>query len=161
VGQAEVTVTIKAPVDTVFAFVDEPSNTPRYMRGISRYDPVGPRRTGKGAIYASTAVIVGRDFDVELEVTAWKRNEMLKAVSRKGPRTRGTWHFKAVEDGATDATLLYEYDLPMVFRFVPGVNGMIEGDLRKSLAKLRTLVEAEASKGASARPRGGVKRRAT
>ena len=160
-GQAEVTVTIKAPIETVFDFVDEPSNTPRFMRGISRYEPVGARRTGKGAIYASTAVIVGRDFDVELEVTGWKRNEMLRAVSRKGPKTRGTWHFRALDDGSTDATLLYEYDLPIVFRFVPGVNGIIEGDLRKSLAKLRTLVEAEARKGAGPKPRSSPRRRPT
>jgi len=146
VNQVEVTVTIKGPVEKVFDFVNEPSNTPRFMRGISRYDPVGRKRTGKGAIYASTAVIAGRDFDVELEVTVWKENEMLVAVSRKGPKTRGTWRFEEFDDGTTDATLLYEYDLPVVFRFVPGVNGIIEGNLQKSLAKLKTMVEAEAKK---------------
>lgn len=159
-GQAEVTVTIEAPVEKVFDFVDEPSNTPRFMRGISRYDPVGSTRTGLGAVYASIAVIVGREFDVELEVTGWRQNEMLTAASRKGPKTRGTWRFEKIDEGTTEATLLYEYDLPMVFRFVPGVNSIIEGDLRKSLAQLRTLVEAEALKGAPKKPRSGAKRRA-
>ncbi|MFN2464251.1 MAG: SRPBCC family protein [Candidatus Dormibacteria bacterium] len=145
-SQAEVTVTIKAAPSTVFDFVNEPANTPRFMRGIRRYDPVGSKRTGKGAVYASTAVVAGKDFDVELEVTGWKRNELIRAKSRKGPRTQGTWTFEEFDDGTTDATLLYEYDLPMVFRFIPGVNGMIEGDLKKSLARLKTLVESEAKK---------------
>ena len=145
-SQAEVTVSIAAPLERVFEFVNEPSNTPRFMRGISRYDPVGEQRTGKGAVYASTAVIAGRDFNVELEVTGWKQNELLVAVSRKGPKTRGTWSFEEFDDGTTDATLVYEYELPMVFRFVPGVNGMIEGDLRKSLAQLKSMVEAAAKK---------------
>ena len=158
-GQAEVTVTIRAPIERVFDFVDEPSNTPRFMRGITRYDPVGPRRNVKGAVYASTAVIVGRAFDVELEVTGWKRHEMLKAVSRRGPKTSGTWRFAKAGDDSTDATLLYEYDLPLVFRFVPGVSAIIEGDLRKSLAKLRTLVEAEARKRPAAKPRSGARTR--
>ena len=138
--------TIKAPAAQVFEFVNEPSNTPRFMRGISRYDPVGSKRTGKGAVYASTAVIAGRDFDVELEVTGWKQDELIVAVSRKGPKTRGTWRFEEFDDGTTDATLLYEYDLPIVFRFVPGVNGIIEGNLEKSLAKLKTMLEAPAKK---------------
>ncbi|GAC1576086.1 MAG: hypothetical protein NVS3B24_05460 [Candidatus Dormibacteria bacterium] len=143
---AEVTVTIKAPIRAVFDFVDEPSNTPRFMRGISRYEPLGKKRTGKGAVYGSTAVIAGRDFDVELEVTEWKRDELLVAVSRKGAKTRGAWRFEEFDDGTTDATLTYDYDLPMVFRFVPGVNGMIEGDLKKSLANLKKMVEAETKK---------------
>jgi uncharacterized membrane protein len=142
-SDAEVTVTIKAPATAVFDFVAEPSNTPRFMNGITRYDPVGAKRKGKGAVFASTAVVAGKDFDVELEVTAWKDGEMMVATSRKGPKTRGTWHFQEFDDGTTDATLLYEYELPMVFKFVPGVNGIIRGNLEKSLKNLKRLVEAE------------------
>lgn len=145
-SEAEVTVTIKAPARAVFDFIAEPSNTPRFMNGISRYDPIGAKSKGKGARFASTAVIVGRDFDVELEVTSWKDGEMMVATSRKGPKTRGTWHFEDFEDGTSDATLLYEYELPMVFKFVPGVNGIIRGNLEKSLQKLKRLVEAAAGK---------------
>jgi uncharacterized protein YndB with AHSA1/START domain len=150
-SKASVTVTIKAPVTQVFNFVAEPSNTPRFMRGITRYDPVGKKRTGKGAAYSSTAVIAGRDFDVELEVTAWDDDERIVAVSRKGPKTRGTWTFEEFDDGTTDATLVYEYELPMVFKLVPGVNGMIERDLAKSLEQLRKLIEMEAKKPAGRR----------
>ncbi|MDQ6748792.1 MAG: SRPBCC family protein [Candidatus Dormibacteraeota bacterium] len=144
-SEAEVTVTIKAPARAVFDFVAEPSNTPRFMNGISRYDPIGAQTRGKGARFASTAVVAGKDFDVELEVTAWKDGEMMVATSRKGPKTRGTWHFEEFDDGTTDATLLYEYALPMVFKFVPGVNGIIRGNLERSLKNLKKMVE-EASK---------------
>jgi len=153
-SDAEVTVTIQAAARTVFDFVAEPSNTPRFMNGITRYDPIGSRRAGKGARFASVAVVAGKPFDVELEVTSWKDGEMMGATSRKGPKTRGTWQFEDYDDGTSDATLLYEYELPMVFKFVPGVNGIIRGNLEKSLRKLKKLVEADA-KGARPAPRKG------
>jgi uncharacterized membrane protein len=143
-SQAEVTVTVKAPAQAVFDFIAEPSNTPRFMNGITRYDPIGTKRRGKGARFDSRAVVAGKIFDVELEVTSWKDGEMMVATSRKGPKTRGSWHFEDFDDGTSDATLLYEYELPMVFKFVPGVNGIIRGNLEKSLQKLKKLVEADA-----------------
>jgi uncharacterized membrane protein len=156
VSKANVTVTIKAPVDSAFDFVAEPSNTPRFMTGITRYEPIGEKRRGKGARFDSRAVVVGKAFDVELEVTGWKDNERMVATSRKGPRTQGTWSFEEFDDGTTDVTLLYEYDLPMVFRFVPGVNGIIEANLEKSLLKLKKLVEAET--GGKKAPRSPARR---
>jgi uncharacterized membrane protein len=153
VARATVTVTVRAPVAAAFDFVAEPSNTPRFMTGITRYEPMGGQSRGKGARFDSRAVVVGKAFDVELEVTDWKENEVMVATSRKGPKTQGTWAFEEFDDGTTDVTLLYEYELPMVFRFVPGVNGIIEANLEKSLQKLKKLLEAEGGKKAPARAR--------
>jgi uncharacterized membrane protein len=144
VAQAEVTVTIRAPADAVFNFVAEPANTPRFMSGISRYDPIGAKDRGKGAVLLSTANVAGKSFDVELVITSWKEHEMMVATSRKGPKTQGSWRFEEYDDGTTDATLLYEYELPLVFKFVPGASRIIESNMEKSLRKLKQLVEAEA-----------------
>lgn len=152
-SKATVTVTIKAPVEVAFEFVAEPSNTPRFMKGITKYDPIGGNGRGKGARLDSRAVVAGKNFDVELEVTGWKQNERMVATSRKGPRTEGSWSFEEFDDGTTDVTLMYEYELPMIFRFVPGVNGIIEGNLEKSLQKLKLLVESEVGEPAKAATR--------
>lgn len=160
-SKANVTVTIKAPAEVAFEFVAEPSNTPRFMKGITKYEPIEGDGRGKGARLESRAVVAGKKFDVELEVTGWKQNERMVATSRKGPRTEGSWTFEEFDDGTTDVTLLYEYELPMIFRFVPGVNGIIEGNLEKSLQKLKLLVEAEVGKAtkaaAKATPKGAPK----
>ncbi|MGI8608226.1 MAG: SRPBCC family protein [Candidatus Dormibacteria bacterium] len=145
-SKATVTVTVKATVEAAFDFVAEPSNTPRFMNGITRYEPIGDQSRGKGARFDSRAVVAGKHFDVELEVTGWKDNERMVATSRKGPKTQGTWSFEEFDDGTTDVTLIYEYELPMIFKFVPGVNGIIEGNLEKSLQKLKRLLEAEPAK---------------
>jgi uncharacterized protein YndB with AHSA1/START domain len=158
VAEATVTVTIKASGQRVFDFVAEPSNTPRFMNGITRYDPIGAKSRGKGARFDSRAVVAGKNFDVELEVTAWKDGEMMVATSRKGPKTRGSWSFEEFDDGTTDATLLYEYELPMVFKFVPGVNGIIRGNLEKSMQKLKRLVEAETRARAPRGAKSGLKK---
>jgi uncharacterized membrane protein len=146
VGEAEVTVTIKAPAAQVFEFIADPSNTPRFMSGITRYDPIGSKDRGKGARFASTAVVAGKAFEVELEVTAWKDGAMMVATSRKGLKTRGSWRFEDFDDGTSDATMLYEYELPIVFKFVPGVNGIIRTNLEKSLHTLKRMVEADTAK---------------
>lgn len=142
-GRATVTVTIEASIEAAFDFVAEPANTPRFMSGITRYEPIGDQSRGKGARFDSRAVVAGKHFDVELEVTEWKANQRMVATSRRGPRTEGTWSFEEFDDGTTDVTLLYDYELPIIFRFVPGVSGIIEGNLVKSLQKLKTLVEAD------------------
>jgi hypothetical protein len=83
---------------------------------------------------------------------------MMVATSRKGPKTRGSWSFEEFDDGTTDATLLYEYELPMVFKFVPGVNGIIRGNLEKSMQKLKRLVEAETRARAPRGAKSGLKK---
>jgi uncharacterized membrane protein len=145
-GEAEVTVTIRAPAAQVFEFIADPSNTPRFFSGITRHDPIGVKSRGKGARFASTAVVAGKAFDVELEVTAWKEGQMMVSTSRKGLKTRGSWRFEDCDDGTSDATMLYEYELPMVFKFVPGVNGIIRSNLEKSLQTLKRMVEAEGAR---------------
>lgn len=157
-ARAEVTVTVEVPVEVAFDFVAEPGNTPRFMSGITRYEPIGDRSRGKGAVFDSRAVVAGKNFDVELVITEWRDNELMVATSRKGPRTRGSWTFEEFDDGTTDVTLLYEYELPMVFKFVPGVGGIIEGNLEKSLQKLKKLVEAEAGKPARKPARRAAKK---
>jgi uncharacterized membrane protein len=152
VSTATVTVTVRAPIEVAFDFVAEPANTPRFMRGLTRYQPIGEQSRGKGARFDSRAVIAGRNFDVELEVIDWIHNEKMVAASRKGPRTLGTWSFEEYEDGTTAVTLIYEYELPMLFRFVPGVGGIIEDNLEKSLRELKRLVEA----GTRPNPSGGA-----
>ena len=145
-SKTTVTVTVKAPLEAAFDFVAEPSNTPRFMTGITKYEPIGGKSRGKGARFDSRAVVVGKAFDVELEVTDWKENEVMVATSRKGPKTQGTWAFEEFDDGTTDVTLHYEYELPMVFKFVPGVNGIIHANLEKSLLKLKKLLESETAR---------------
>lgn len=145
-GRADVTVTVKASVDQAFAFVADPANTTRFMKGMKTYRPITAKDRGKGARFATVIEIAGKKFESELETTAYVEGERIVGESRSGPKTRGTWIFEEYDDGTTDVTMQWEYELPGVFRFVPGAGGIVEKGMEDSLKKLRTLIEAEASK---------------
>jgi len=154
VNRAEATITINASAEECFEVVDDHDKTPRFMVGIKRYDPVGAKERGKGAVFLTVADIAGRKVESEVVCTTWVRNRKLVGTSRTGPKTRGSWTFEEFDDGTTDVTLTNEYELPGMFRLIPGVNGIVERAMAQSLRNLKRMVEAEAS---SKKKRRGAK----
>ena len=144
--RADVTVTVKAPADACFDFVADPKNTTRFMVGMKSYQPVGRKDRGKGARFATVVDVAGKTFDSELETVEYVPGERIVGVSRSGPKTRGTWSFEEFDDGTTDVSMLWEYDLPGVFRFVPGAGGFVDRAMAESLERLKKLIEADARK---------------
>ena len=160
----ELTVTVEAGSAACFAFIADHTNTPRFMRGIQRYEPIGSKSQGKGARFVTVAQVAGRSIESELEITGWSDGKQMVATSVKGPKTRGSWTFARRDDSTTDITLKYEFEVPGILRLVPSrvIEATVEGELKKSLRKLKTLIEAEEGGAARIRPRtsatGGVKR---
>jgi uncharacterized membrane protein len=143
VSRVEATVTVKAGARDCFDFVAEPSNTPRFMIGMKSYHPIGRKDRGQGARFISVIEIAGGRFESELETTEYVPWERITGVARSGPKTRGGWTFQEYDDGTTDVTLAWDYELPAVFRLVPGVGTVMERGLRDSLKKLKRLIEAD------------------
>jgi len=141
-----VTVTVKAPAGDCFDFVADPKNTTRFMVGMKSYKPVGRKDRGKGAKFATVVDVAGKTFDSELETVEFVPGERIVGVSRSGPKTRGTWSFEEYDDGTTDVSMRWEYDLPGVFRFVPGAGGFVDRAMAESLKRLKKLIEAESGK---------------
>jgi uncharacterized membrane protein len=141
-------VTIQATPSRCFDYVAEPGNIPRFMAGIKRNEPLSEQTTGRGARFHSVAVVAGREIEAELEMTTWQAPRKMVVTSVEGPSTRGTWTFADTEDGATEVHLKYEYELPMMFRVLPGgvVRGTIEKGLEQSLEKLKQQVEGSITK---------------
>ena len=143
-NEAEASVTIRATARQCFDYVADPSNVPRFMAGIQRNEPLTSKTRGKGARVLSVAEVAGKEIEAELEVTTWREPDRIVLNSVRGAKIRGTWTFQEFDDGSTDVTLLHEYELPGVFRFLPGgmVRGTIEKGLEDSLRRLKRQVEA-------------------
>jgi uncharacterized membrane protein len=152
VKEVEVSVTIRARGQECFDFVADPANVPRFMYGVKRYEPIGGRTRGRGAHFSSVISLGGRDIDAELEVTGWSDGEHMVATSTRGPKTRGSWTFEEYDDGTTDVTLTQEYELPGLFKLLPQgpIHAGVERELKRSLERLKTLIEGGAK--APARP---------
>ena len=144
-NRSDVTVTVRATPEQCFDYVGDYRNMTATMDWVKRYEPVGARSGGKGTRFSSTVEVAGKRFDTELVMVQWDRPYSMVAESRS-PRTRGTWIIVEYDDGTTDCTLEYEWELPGFLRLVPGsvVRRTIESGLTRALQRIKRAVEAEA-----------------
>jgi len=147
-NKVEATITIKADARSCFDFIAEPSNIPRFMAGVKRYEPQGKKDRGKGARFDSVAVVAGRDIKAVLEIIDWTDCERMTAVSHGSVKLKASWIFEEYDDGTTDVTLANEYEAPGVFKLMGGlVRPTVDRGINQSLTRLKRLVEAETGKG--------------
>jgi uncharacterized membrane protein len=144
VKRSQATVSVDAPARDCFAYVANHRNATRFMLGIKRYEPLTEQASGMGARFLAVVEVAGRKLEAEMEITDWVDGEKMTSRSRRGPKTEGGWTFDESRDGTTAITLSYAYEVPGVFRLLPGrvVTGIVEGGLRLSLQRLKKEIEA-------------------
>jgi len=109
-GHITVTRIIGAPVETVFAYVDDHTNTTKYMKDLTKWQPVGSLAHGKGARFEVAMKAGPKVLDSTVLITDWTENKVIAWKSEKGFQQTGKWAFKAAGDG-TEATFDMEYEL--------------------------------------------------
>lgn len=111
VAIVEQTVEIEAPVDEVFAYVDDFSTTKDWMYGLSRIDPVTDQLRGVGAEYDGV-MKVGVSLTSRIRCTAWEQDALLELTSVKGIKNTQRWSFTDLGDGRTRVDAWISYTLP-------------------------------------------------
>lgn len=101
-----------APLEVTFAYVDDYRNTPNWLWGLARFEPVGDKHHGPDAVFEGTYHVKPVKLSSTIRVTQWQENEVIAFESIKGFPTRSTWRFRA--DGAerTHISVVFGYDLP-------------------------------------------------
>jgi uncharacterized membrane protein len=110
-GHITVTRSIDAPVETVFAYVDDYRNTTKYMKDLTKWKPVGSQTHGKGAHFEVAMKAGPRELGSDVLITQWTENKVVAWVSQGGFKQSGKWAFKAKEGGC-EATFDMEYEFP-------------------------------------------------
>jgi uncharacterized membrane protein len=145
---------IAAPVETVFAFVDDHRNTTKYMKDLTRWAPVGATTHGKGARFAVAMKAGPMTLSSVVDITSWKANRTIGWKSTEGFKQTGRWSF-APADGGTEATFDMEYELPggiagrMASRLADPV---VRSNIEQSVRALRSRVERAAKAKNPAKP---------
>ena len=109
-GHITVSRTIAAPVETVFAYVDDHKNTTKYMKDLTKWAPVGAQTHGRGAHFEVAMKAGPRELSSQVLINQWTENTVIAWVSESGFKQTGKWAFKAVGEG-TEATFDMEYEL--------------------------------------------------
>jgi uncharacterized membrane protein len=129
VGHITVTRTIDAPVETVFAYVDDHKNTTKYMKDLTRWRPVGSQTHGKGAQFEVAMKAGPKVLDSTVLITQWTENKVIAWVSESGFKQTGKWAFRA-RGGATEATFDMEYE------FGGGIAGKVLAKVAEPVVKM-------------------------
>lgn len=107
----EHSVEIAAPVDEVFAYVDDFTKTKDWMYGLHTIEPVGEQLRGVGATYDGTMKL-GVSLTSRLRCTRWEPGRLIEIESVKGVQNTQRWTFTDLGGDRTRLEAWISYTLP-------------------------------------------------
>ncbi|MCY4633809.1 MAG: SRPBCC family protein [Acidobacteria bacterium] len=107
---ANVTVTrrIDAPADVVFRVVAHVEQFSQAVPGILRVEFLSEVKSGVGARFRETRMMMGREASTELEVTEYVENERVRIVSEAGGALWDTVFSVAADGGGTELKMVMD-----------------------------------------------------
>jgi uncharacterized membrane protein len=142
-GKITISKVISAPVESVFAYVDDYRNTTKYMKDLTKWKPTGEKTHGKGAEFEVGMRAGPSTLNSTVHINTWTENRVIGWTSRSGFKQQGKWSFKAKGE-ETEATFEMEYE------FGGGIAGRMLGraaepivrtNLERSVAALKSHME--------------------
>ncbi|MFI8566325.1 SRPBCC family protein [Rhodococcus sp. NPDC078407] len=131
--------------EAAFAYLDDFSNVPQWMFGITRFEPTSEVTSGLGATYDATMQIGPKALRSVVHVTEWVHNERLTLESVEGLSNSSTWSFEDVGDGKTRLVVVFRYSLPggIAGKLLAAVVEPVVGQaIRHTESTLRSRLEA-------------------
>ena len=103
--------TINAPAEKVFAFINDPHNLPQIWPSLIEVRNVRPNPKG-GYDYEWVYKMAGAKFEGASEVVEYVPDQRLTTRSTKGIQNRISWILKSVDEGV-EFTSNVEYTVPI------------------------------------------------
>lgn len=138
-AHAEESITIDRPVNTVFNFVLDGTNSPLWREGVMDIERVPGKPLGVGAAFKQGLKGPGgRRIDGDYEIVECQSNELIKFQVTAGPaRPTGTYRFEAAGD-VTRVTFILHFEPKGLARLM---DPMITRTMRSEVATLASLKE--------------------
>ncbi|GAC1324699.1 MAG: SRPBCC family protein [Mycobacteriales bacterium] len=102
---------VAAPRATVFAYVNEWSNTTEFTHDLVTWRPVTEEKAGLGARFEAAMKMGPTTQSSTLEITRWEPGTAIGWEPRAGFSQRGLYVF-ADADGGTQVALTIDFELP-------------------------------------------------
>jgi uncharacterized membrane protein len=165
--RAEIDVT--APAEAIWAFIDDPSRYLHFMSGITRWEVVGERGSGKGARYRMLMHVGSAEVGGLVEVVEHDPGRDMAWVSIVGIDQRGRWRLREKSrpptppthpGGGSGTPPITKVELRLSYGVAgSGIFGWladhvaaptVRGHLQRSLQQLKRQVEHEQLRSAAA-----------
>ena len=145
---ANVTVTrrIDAPVDLVFRTVAHVEQFSQAVPGILRVEFLSDVKSGVGARFRETRVMMGREASTELEVTEYVENERVRIVSEAGGALWDTVFTVAPDGDGTALKMVMDArpQTPSARMTVPLIIGTVRKAVEEDLDAVKSFCERPA-----------------
>jgi hypothetical protein len=103
---------LAVPREFAFAFVADYRNVPRWMYGVSRFDPCTAQTAGAGARFDTSFSGVGGTRALRLEATQWLDGTLLVLESVDEPLVTARFSFRDARAEATAIGVRISYPVP-------------------------------------------------
>lgn len=100
------------PRDRVFDYINGYENVPKFMFGITKFDPITEATSGLGSRFKAALNVGPKTLTSTAETTAWVENELIELTAVEGFSVNTTWRFADHGDGGTSVDVHFAYNLP-------------------------------------------------
>jgi len=111
-AKVERSITINAPVEKVFAYIEDPTLNPEWLPSVMEVKDVTVTEEGVGSHFRWVYKLAGLLFEGESTTTEYIPNRRIVTQSKGGIVSTWTWTFER-HDGGTKANLVVEYTIPV------------------------------------------------
>jgi uncharacterized protein YndB with AHSA1/START domain len=144
VARVVVSVTVKRPMDEVFAVLSDWTNSPTWISGMQSIAKTSDGPIGVGTTYKGAGKALGRRFDVDFTVTELEPNRSYVIASTTPSPATMTFVFESV-DGGTRVDRTMDSDPASFFKLAqPLVLTMMKRQMQSDFEAFRDLMEAGA-----------------
>jgi carbon monoxide dehydrogenase subunit G len=138
----EHSVTIDRPVETVFAYLTDVRNLPRWQQGVVEIRPAG--EMALGATFAEVRGFLGKRIESTLEVVEYEPGHLFSIKVVSGPIPFEIRHLLEPEGGGTRIRIEGSGEPGGFFKLAEGlVARQAERAAKKDFANLKKVLEAE------------------
>lgn len=131
---------INAPVEKVYAFVNDPENMTKWQSGIDSVEYKGEQTVGSQ--YTEVRKFMGREMRTTLEITALETNKLYAAKTLSGPVPYQVTVTFASDDGGTKMTTSVEAEPGGFFKLAEGaVRKQLQSSMEEDTQTLKKLLD--------------------
>lgn len=138
-------VTIKCPQETAFDYFADHHHVAEVLEGVSRWEPIGTKTRGVGALYKVEMVALGIPLKSVLRLNRWRRPQEIGWVSESGLlKQEGAFLFTKVKGGARiELRIAYEPPASVVGAAIARrLDWMVRQRLERALERIRDRLES-------------------
>ena len=138
-------VTIKRPQETAFDYFADHHHVAEVLEGVSRWEPIGTKTRGVGALYKVEMVALGIPLRSVLRLNRWRRPQEIGWVSESGLlKQEGAFLFTKVKGGARiELRIAYEPPASVVGAAIARrLDWMVRQRLERALERIRDRLES-------------------